>query len=335
MGLVFLGAGQVQAQTESLGTLHTADSFDADSMEAWSLDLLDLPDASTLITTTVFDVKGKQRFWQCADGEVPPNCRFRDPPADINQCGTWSGRFHIVWGVTCPIAYPTQFIFYVNRCAGGRSRVGQWTLSPRGNCADGFFDSKSFSFINPDCATSQPDVCTPPCHGCGFPAFDGSNRRFLTRTTTLTGSTDEHFHESDTCFYDCMINLNTTRRDSYNNQCVLTSTGSGSGSASWTGDNTACYFDSNCSWTYGPQTTGDFDPMNINGGVISSGFGQNRGGVIEHRFCNQNGCAASENATVTVTARKIIRVWSVPVHQPGITGTVNITATTTLSNECQ
>lgn len=246
MGLVALGMGQIQAQ-EAEDTPWSLRLPDNDR-ETWSMRLLE--PLATMITTAKIRVIGKQRLYQCEDGVVPPNCRYNDPPADINQCGSWSSTFRVIWGVQCPPTFPTRFIYWMDRCAGGYSEVARWTLHPSGTCANGYYDANSLlEGTNPDCLRRAPiPQCTPPpCHGCGFAAFDGSNRRFLTMV--------EDFHQFQE--QSCAPEFGTTCQPGVDAHLVRRSS-----------------YDSLCHFTYSQvPADGLFDFVSCNGNIVESGIG--------------------------------------------------------------
>jgi hypothetical protein len=66
---------------------------------------------------------------------------------------------------------------------------------------------------------------------CGFSAFDGSNRRFLIQTFTVTANFILHF-DNGACKFDCGVVSGTVRTDSYNIEpCALIGC---SGTGTWT-----------------------------------------------------------------------------------------------------
>lgn len=237
MGLVALGIGQVQAQKPEVDT-HESWSLrlpDNDT-ESWSMRLFE--PLATMITTAKIRVIGRQRLYQCEDGMMPPNCRYNDPPADINQCGSWSSTFRVIWGVQCPPIFPTQFIYWMDRCSGGYSEVTRWTLHPSGTCANGYYDANStLEGTNPDCMRRGPlPQCTPPpCNGHGW-LFN--NRWYLTKTAVFSGT--------GSCG-TCSGSGNATVVLTVNNDGTITNTCSGS--ATKTVDGIPEHFD----WRFDPS----------------------------------------------------------------------------------
>lgn len=327
MGLVALGIGQVQAQKP-----------ETDTQESWSLRLPDNDTQSwsmrlfeplaTMITTAKIRAVGRQRLYQCEDGAVPPNCRYNDPPAGINQCGAWNSTFRVVWGVQCPPTFPTQFIYWMDRCAGGYSEVARWTLHPSGTCANGYYDANStLEGTNPDCLRRGPDIlnCNPCGNNCGFNAFDGSGRRFLNKTTVVTFNFDSqgcpiaHGAQHTEFSYTEYASINSTN-------CTQLVTGSGTGSShedDCDGRTCDCTFNISyvprSGWTY-TSSCSDCNPTC--GGCQSAQVNFGFWWSIEcngYWHCGTPSCSATRCVQTDY--------WTG-------TGTASKTTVTTLSNEC-
>ena len=71
--------------------------------------------------------------------------------------------------------------------------------------------------------TCDPNPCLLPCNGCGFDAFDGSGRVFLTKTTT------RHYTQTSECCQpfsgcaQCAVDGTQTTTESYDSDCNYSS----------------------------------------------------------------------------------------------------------------
>lgn len=72
----------------------------------------------------------------------------------------------------------------------------------------------------------DPNPCTtPPCNGCGFDAFDGSGRKFLTNHIVVTGSSTHEITEF--CANEASSSYSEIRTQSYDSECNFTDDMSG------------------------------------------------------------------------------------------------------------
>ena len=205
-GLVALGIGQITAQeiAQENETVWRNNTFAPAVGEYFDLGE-DTPLTATLETTGRISVRGKERLYQCEDGQTPPNCIFRDPPADIRQCQWWRKTFHVLWGVECPPTFPTRFIYWITRrCGDGYSEIERWQLHPVGNCAHGYFDQNpNLEGISPDCAQSAdllPCATPPPCPPPPFPVTVAVNLSGICADTGDTWSGSTSFTETTAFF---------------------------------------------------------------------------------------------------------------------------------------
>lgn len=133
-----------------------------------------------------------------------------------------------------------------------------------GACCEGEYGTTCVDDSTPDsCAadggtwtdfgiTCDSNPCElPPCNGCGFEAFDGSGRMFLTRTTTYTEHDPICCVGSET--HDAQVDAACTVVQRYDASCNLSSDTSGTDDLSYcNGDvvHLGCYVDPDASRPY-------------------------------------------------------------------------------------
>jgi hypothetical protein len=202
-----------------------------------------------------------------------------------------------------------------------------------------------------DCATAGgvyqgdftvcfPNPCVPvipPCPegGCGFEAFDGSGRRFLTRTVVASLNCFVH-EDAGTCQQYETISLNSERTDSYDpDSCELTCTGECDGTGEYS--QTGCPFPFADSTVFtGTTCVGSWSP----GGTIANsptGFSALTGLNVSasESYFAQPGFSNSDGGVVMSATEE---VWSYDhdFYDPGPGGSVSGSATVSvfLSDEC-
>ncbi len=154
---------------------------------------------------------------------IPGACCYNDGTCDdITEAdctaagGDWQGL-----GTTCDDDPPP--------CVGVCCEPGCVDNSTPDSCdADG----GTWMGFGTACDDDPPPCELPPCNGCGFDAFDGSGRKFLTRTTVT--SVDQEV-DCDACpGFGNPNDIGTwTCTDSYDEECVLTSGHTGSEGADY------------------------------------------------------------------------------------------------------
>lgn len=175
-----------------------------------------------------------------------------------------------------------------------------------------------------DGTTCSPNPCMVEC-SCGFDDFDGSGRRFLTRTWTVNGY--YHWEDSDAVCGDtfCTLTINFTKTSTYDpNTCVLTE--ECTGSYTWDAE------------LYPPQSIHENGDWCID---QSAGCGSCAGdcslpipsGSVPS--CSDPGCSCSATEIDCFHSDSTSNLCNCAAGRPGtVTGNCSLTQSVVLSDEC-
>jgi hypothetical protein len=168
-----------------------------------------------------------------------------------------------------------------------------------------------------DDTVCDPNPCVlPPCNGCGFDAFDGSGRKFFTKTYTVSYSSN---YTVSTTGETCSITVNYSRVSSYDpDTCVLSVNCSG-------------FYTSDYHPPVGPDVHHEGDPcLGVSGdcGLCPGGCPTYFPSEAEPT-CGSIGCSCS--ATELMCS---ISHMQDPSCGPNLTGSCSTEVTSILSDEC-